>query len=62
VEYKVVRQKVSGLLAVTIAKQTEEFTRRVNEELRSGWEPVGGVASGSVGTTTHLFQALIKRR
>jgi hypothetical protein len=62
VEYKVVAQKVSGMFGRTIARQTEEFARQVNEHLRSGWEPVGGVASSSAGGTTHLYQAMIKRR
>ena len=61
-EYKVVTRKISGLLARTIARQTEEFAREVNEHLRSGWEPAGGVSSSAAGGSTHLYQALIKRR
>jgi hypothetical protein len=61
-EYCVISRKVSAVLASTVAKQTSEFTRMVNEQLRSGWEPVGGVAIGTAGSHSYLYQALIKRR
>ena len=62
VEYKVVASKVSAVLATTVTKRTEDFTRQVNEHLRSGWEPVGGLAIGTAGSHAYLMQALIKRR
>jgi hypothetical protein len=61
-EYCVISKKVSGVLESSVAKQTGEFTRMVNEQLRSGWEPVGGVAIGTAGSKNYLYQALIKRR
>jgi hypothetical protein len=62
VEYTVVSQKINAMLASNVAKRNEEFARVVNEHLRSGWEPIGGVAIGSNGTSNYLYQALIKRR
>lgn len=61
-EYRLVKHKVSAVLAKNVAKLADEFTRQVNEHIRSGWEPVGGVAIGTAGSQTYLIQALIKRR
>ena len=61
-EYRLVKHKVSAVLSKNVEKLADEFTRQVNEHIRSGWEPVGGVAIGQAGSTTYLIQALIKRR
>ena len=61
-EYKLVALKVSAVLASGVAKRSDDFTRQVNEHLRSGWEPAGGVAIGTAGSHTYLYQALVKRR
>jgi hypothetical protein len=54
-EYKIVTAQ--NLLSTT--KAVEKLTLAVNEALRMGWEPVGGIALTEHGT---VAQALIKRR
>jgi hypothetical protein len=61
-EYQIVTQKVTNALVRNVNKAAEELTRQVNERLKSGWEPVGGVQMGSAGTAPYLMQALVKRR
>lgn len=54
-EYKVVTAQ--NLLSST--KSLAKLTAAVNEALRMGWEPVGGIALSEHGL---VAQALIKRR
>jgi hypothetical protein len=61
-DYDVVAQKIPNPFVRNVPKAIEELSRKVNERLRAGWEPAGGVATGNVGTAPYLFQALIKRR
>lgn len=61
-EYKVITQKVGGILSLDVVKCAEALTREVNDQIALGWEPLGGVAMGHTGASTYLLQALIKRR
>ena len=61
-EYRVIKRKISAVLARNVTLAVEEFGREVHEQLKSGWEPVGGVAVGQAGSHTYLFQAVVKRR
>jgi hypothetical protein len=61
-EYRVVKKKISAVLARNVAILVDEFGKEVYEQLKGGWEPVGGVAIGTAGSQTYLFQAIIKRR
>jgi hypothetical protein len=61
-EYRVLRKRVSAVLASNVSKLVDEFGREVSEQLKAGWEPVGGVAVGTAGSHTYLFQAIVRRR
>lgn len=61
-EYRVVRKKISAVLASNVKKLADEFEREVTEQLKAGWEPLGGVAVGTAGSHAYLFQAVVKRR
>ena len=61
-EYRVIKKRISAVLARNVSVAVEDFGREVYEQLKSGWEPVGGVAVGAAGSHTYLFQAVIKRR
>jgi len=60
VEYKVIRCKVSNLLVRDVEKAMKQLERQVNDHLRSGWEPAGGVAFVTAGSTPYVAQAVIK--
>lgn len=38
-----------------------EFKRRINEMIKDGWEPLGGISVASDGTGVLFTQAMIKR-
>ena len=61
-EYRILRKKISAVLASNVSKHVDEFGREVSEQLKGGWEPVGGVSVGAAGSHTYLFQAVVKRR
>ena len=61
-EYEILVQKITNPFVRNVPKAIEELSRKVNERIRAGWEPLGGVAAGAVGTAPYLFQAIIKRR
>jgi hypothetical protein len=60
-EYRVIKRRISAVLARNVSIAVEEFGKEVYEQLKSGWEPVGGVAVGTAGSQTYLFQAMVKR-
>ena len=61
-EYRVIKRKVSAVLATNVTKLVDEFGREVTEQLKGGWEPLGGVSVGTAGSHTYLFQAIVRRR
>jgi hypothetical protein len=61
-DYQIVTQKVTNAFVRNLPKAVEELTRQVNERLKSGWEPIGGIQIGSAGSAPYLMQALVKRR
>src|SRR5688572_4572434 len=61
-EYRVVKKKISAVLARNVAILVDEFGKEVHEQLKGGWEALGGVAVGTAGSHTYLFQAVVKRR
>jgi hypothetical protein len=63
VEYKVLIEKAGSAWSTNFEDAAAALARKVNEAIRDGWEPQGGVA---VGETTaldipFLMQAMIKR-
>lgn len=63
-EYKVVVVKALSVLGTDFAAAAAALAEEVNRELASGWEPQGGVSTGTSRSikTPYLFQALIRRR
>jgi hypothetical protein len=61
-EYRIIKKKVSAVLARNVSYLMDEFAREVSEQLKAGWEPVGGVAVGTAGSHAYLIQAVIRRR
>lgn len=61
-EYKVLAKEVPSVLWRDVQKAAKELAREVNDELSSGWQPQGGIASVQAGTGVYLLQALAKHR
>lgn len=58
-EYKVI---TAGSLLKKSEKVLTEFQDNVNEHLRNGWKPLGGISTNinAKSNTLNYFQALIK--
>jgi hypothetical protein len=61
--YKILVQKAGSALKTDFGRAAEELSRKVNEAIRDGWEPKGGL---TVGETTalelpYLMQAMVKK-
>lgn len=61
-EYKIIRCKVSNLLVRDVEKAIKKLEGDVNDLLRSGWEPAGGVAFVTTGSTPYVAQAVVRSR
>ena len=61
-EYKVMAKEVTSIVWRDVQKAAHDLAGELNAELKSGWEPQGGIASIQAGTSVYLLQALIKRR
>jgi hypothetical protein len=62
-DYKVLIEQAGSAWKTDFEDAAEALSRKVNEAIRDGWEPQGGVA---VGKTTavevpFLMQAMVKR-
>jgi hypothetical protein len=60
-EYKVLAKEVTSVVWRDVHKAAQELAGEVNEQLSSGWQPQGGIASIQAGTGVYLIQALVKR-
>ena len=62
-EYKILIQKAGSALKTDFERAAEELARKVNQAIRDGWEPKGGLAVGETAATEvpHLMQAMVKR-
>ena len=61
-EYKVITQRVTGVLWPDVRKAAKALSAEVNTAISSGWEPQGEIASIKAGSSQFLLQALTKRR
>jgi len=61
--YKILIQKAGTALKTDFERAAEELSHKVNEAIRDGWEPQGGLAVGETAVTEvpHLMQAMIKQ-
>jgi hypothetical protein len=61
-EYKVITVSAASGLGTDFEKAGEEMSRIVNEALRTGWRPQGGLAVGMTPHTksTYLLQAVVR--
>jgi len=62
-EYKILVVKAGSAWKTDFERAAQELSRRVNEAIRDGWEPQGGVNVGKTTATERAFllQAMIKR-
>lgn len=60
-EYRVIVKEVTNVVWRDVDKAAQELSRAVNDEMSSGWEPQGGIASIAAGTSVYLIQAVSKR-
>jgi len=62
VRYKVLIQKAGTVVKTDFESAAEKLARKVNEAIRDGWKPQGGVAVGKSAATEvpHLMQAMVK--
>jgi hypothetical protein len=63
-DYKVIVVKNAGAFGTDFEGTAEALAAAVRAQISLGWEPLGGVAFGETAgfKTSHLFQAMIKRR
>jgi hypothetical protein len=63
-EYKIITVKAVGFLGTNFEKAANELAEEVSRHIAAGWEPQGGVCTGSSYSTQapSLFQAMIERR
>ena len=61
--YKILVQRAGSALKTAFEHAADELSRKVNEAIRDGWEPQGGLTVGETATieVPHLMQAMIKR-
>jgi hypothetical protein len=61
--YKILAQKAGSMLMTDFERAAQELSNKVNEALRDGWEPQGGLAVGRTTTavTAYLMQAVVKQ-
>ena len=60
-EYTIVFESVPNPLSRDVEAAAEKLRNQVNHLISGGWEPLGGIATGSAGTSPYLFQAMTKR-
>jgi hypothetical protein len=61
--YKILVQKAGTAVKTDFERAAEELARKVNEAIRDGWTPQGGVAVGRTAAVEvpHLMQAMVKQ-
>jgi len=61
--YKILIQKAGSALKTDFERAAEGLARKVNEAIRDGWEPKGGLAVGETAgvEVSYLMQAMVKR-
>jgi hypothetical protein len=61
--YKILVQKAGSMLKTDFERAAQELSDKVNEALRDGWEPQGGLAVGqtTAAPTAYLMQAVVKK-
>lgn len=47
--------------AAVLGDDGGEFKKRINEMIKDGWEPLGGISVAGNGTGVLFTQAMIKR-
>jgi hypothetical protein len=62
-KYKILVQKAGSMLMTDFERAAQELSNKINEALRDGWEPQGGLAVGRTTTavTVYLMQAVVKQ-
>ena len=62
-EYKILIERAGSAWRTNFERAAEALSQKVNEAIRDGWEPKGGVAVGETTATEvpFLMQAMIKR-
>jgi hypothetical protein len=61
--YKILVQKAGTALRTDFERAAAELSQKVNEAIRDGWVPQGGLAVGETAATErpHLMQAMVKQ-
>jgi hypothetical protein len=62
-EYKILVVKAGSVWKTHFEQAAQEMSRRVNQAIGEGWEPLGGVNVGKTAATERpfLLQAIIKK-
>jgi hypothetical protein len=62
-EYKILMERAGSAWKTDFARAAEALSFKVNEAIRDGWEPKGGLCVGKTTATevAYLMQAMIKR-
>jgi hypothetical protein len=62
-QYKILVQKAGSVVKTDFEEAGEALSRQVNEAIREGWEPKGGVTVGKTSATevAYLLQAMVKK-
>jgi hypothetical protein len=60
-DYKVIVKEISSIVWRDVRKAADELGQEVTSELKSGWQPQGGIASVQAGSSVFLIQALVRK-
>ena len=62
-EYKILIEKTGPGLRTNFERAAEALSLKVNEAIRDGWEPKGGLTVGETRGTEvpYLMQAMVKK-
>ena len=62
-EYKILIEKAGTGLRTDFARAAKALSLKVNEAIREGWEPKGGLAVGRTQAVEipYLMQAMVKK-
>jgi hypothetical protein len=57
-EYKILTQDIGSIMSRDVVQAAADMTEQVNQHLKDGWTPIGGLATVQAGTGIYLLQAL----
>ncbi len=57
-EYRVITQDVGSMMSRDVVQGATDLAIQVNQLIKEGWAPIGGISSVEAGTGIYLLQAI----